>query len=393
MPTLRLSEIAARIGAHIENGSTPESHGTLSGSPGSPESADPEILGVAGIREAVSGQITFLANLRYQMYVADTRATALIVGPDFSAPASARQPVKGHSSTRGHAAGNGRRPPLIYLRVENPYLAFVQVLRLYGTERPRRPAGIDPTAILAPDVRTAEGVSIGPNVVIEAGAAIGNRTVIMAGCFIGEGVTIGDDCMLYPNITIREGVEIGHRVLIHPGAVLGSDGFGFVRDGQLHHKIPQLGSVVVEDDVEIGANVAIDRATTGVTRISRHVKIDNLVQIAHNVVIGPNSLVCAQVGIAGSTELGANVVLGGQSGLVGHITLGDNVGVGAQSGVTKSIPANTRVSGYPALEHETALRVEAHTRRLPELARELKALRARLSQLERDIEKERERVL
>lgn len=385
MPTYRLSEIASRIGARIERGAaagmTPtESRGAGPGSNGSIATSDPDpvIRGVAGIREAEPGQVTFLANLRYQIYMSETRATAVIVGPDFLVPPS-----------ENGQAGDTR----FYLRVEKPYFGFVQVLRLFGDERPRPAPGVDPTARVAPDVRLEAGVSIGPNVVIESGATVGARTVIMPGCYLGPGVRVGEECTLYPNITIREGVELGNRVLIHPGTVIGSDGFGFVRDGLVHHKIPQLGGVIVEDDVEIGANVTIDRATTGVTRISKNVKIDNLVQIAHNVVIGPNSLICAQVGISGSTELGANVVLAGQSGLVGHITIGDNTVVGAQAGVTKSIPANTRVSGYPAMEHETALKVEAHTRRLPELARELKALRARLSQLEREIEKERERVL
>lgn len=425
MPTFRLSEIAARIGARLEpaaghaaplpaapgaalggsrldgslvadgpalGGADPSHAETANPEAAASESTDPEISGVSGIREALDGQISFLASRRYQSYAAHTRATALIVGPDFvPGLGNGNGPETHGTGTNGaDSAGHG---PRFYLRVGNAYMGFVQTLRLFGGDRPARPPGVDATAVVAADVVLGAEVSVGPHVVIEAGARIGDRSVIMPGCFIGAQVTLGEDVTLWPNVTIREGVRVGHRVIIHPGAVLGSDGFGFAQEGGTHHKIPQLGTVVIEDDVEIGANSTIDRATTGVTLVGRGVKIDNLVQVGHNVTLGPHALICAQVGISGSTEIGQHVVLAGQAGLVGHITVGDGAVVGAQAGVTKNVPANTRVSGYPAMEHETALRVEAHTRRLPELSRELKELRGRLARLEREIEKERERVL
>jgi UDP-3-O-[3-hydroxymyristoyl] glucosamine N-acyltransferase len=206
----------------------------------------------------------------------------------------------------------------------------------------------------------------------------------MAGTFIGEDVRIGRECQIYPNVTIREGSRIGDRVILQPGSVIGADGFGFAKDGQTHHKVPQIGRVIIEDDVEIGANSTIDRATTGETRVKRGSKIDNLVQIAHNVVIGENSILAAQVGIAGSTELGRNVVLAGQAGLVGHITIGDGAMVGAQGGVTKSVPPDTAVSGYPAREHKKARRLWAYNNRLPDLFERVKEMERRIRELEEE---------
>jgi UDP-3-O-[3-hydroxymyristoyl] glucosamine N-acyltransferase len=189
---------------------------------------------------------------------------------------------------------------------------------------------------------------------------------------------------VYPNVVLREYTEIGDRVILHAGAVLGSDGFGFLTEGTVHEKVPQIGRVVIEDDVEIGANSCIDRATTGVTRIRRGTKIDNLVQVAHNVEIGEDSLVCAQVGVSGSTVVGSRVKIAGQAGLAGHIRIGDDAVVGAQGGVTKSVAAETCVSGYPAREHQTALRQNAAVTRLPEALEELRRLAARVAALEND---------
>jgi UDP-3-O-[3-hydroxymyristoyl] glucosamine N-acyltransferase len=348
----RLSEIAQRIEAVIEG-------------PG-----DPEIVGVSGIREAGEGHITFLAHPRYMIYAASTRAAAIIVSKSYS-------------------GGTGR--PL--LRTEDPYLGFLKVLKLFGSDRPATKPGVDPTAILRPGVRLGRDVAIGPHVVVEENAVLGDRVVLMAGTFVGQDAVLGDDTFVYPNAVIRERCRLGRRVMLHPGSVVGSDGFGYVRNGETHHKIPQVGIVVIEDDVEIGANVTIDRATTGATHIKAGAKIDNLVQIAHNVVIEENALLCAQVGISGSTEVGRNVVLGGQAGLVGHIKIGDDAMVGAQAGVTKSVPAHTRVSGYPATEHDQALRIQAHTRKLPELTQAIKDLKARIEQLEKELEREKARVL
>jgi UDP-3-O-[3-hydroxymyristoyl] glucosamine N-acyltransferase len=215
---------------------------------------------------------------------------------------------------------------------------------------------------------------------------LGARTTILPLVCILDAATIGEDCLIYPHVTVRENYVVGNRVILHSGAVIGSDGFGYAKDGDVNRKIPQIGIVHIEDDVEIGANAAIDRATTDVTFIGRGVKIDNLVQIAHNVVVGENSILAAQVGVSGSTQLGRNVVLAGQAGLVGHIQIGDNVMVGAQGGVTKSIPANTKVSGYPAREHGLARKIYALIARLPELFKEVRGLSNRVDALEKGTE-------
>ncbi|HEX7878007.1 MAG TPA: UDP-3-O-(3-hydroxymyristoyl)glucosamine N-acyltransferase [Candidatus Eisenbacteria bacterium] len=354
MPSFLTSAIAKAIGGQLD--------GTV----------DPLITGVAGIREAGPGEIAFLAHPRYASYVSSTRAHALIVGHD-------------------HERGQGEGPVLI--RVTDPYVGFLQTLHLFGGQRPRPAAGIHPTAVVDAGASMGAGASIGPNVVVESGATLGERVTLMAGVYVGADCRLGDDVTVYPNVVLRDAITIGNRVIIHPGAVIGADGFGYVKAGGVQLKVPQLGTVRVDDDVEIGANATIDRATTGVTHIGAGVKIDNLVQIAHNVTIGPHSIVCAQVGVSGSTHIGGDVTLGGQAGVGGHLKIGDRSMIGGQAGVTKSVPDDARVSGYPASDHEQALRVQAHTRRLPELVREIRALTARLGELERELEKERERVL
>lgn len=350
----RVSEIAAEIGGLVDGVN------------------DPSISGVAGIREAEPGQISFLAHPRYASHVATTRADALIVGPDF-------------------VCENADGPILI--RVADPYVGFLQTLRLYGAERPKPVPGVHGTAVIHPTAQLGEEISIGAHVVIEAGARIGSRVILLPGVYIGRDSDIGDDSCLYPNVVVREAVQLGQRVIVHAGAVIGADGFGYVKAGGIHLKVPQLGTVHIEDDVEIGANSTIDRATTGVTRIGAGVKIDNLVQIAHNVTIGANSLVCAQVGVSGSTQVGDDVTLAGQAGIGGHLRIGDRALIGGQAGVTKSVSDDARVSGYPASDHDQALRVQAHTRRLPELVRDIRDLTERLNRLELELAKERERVL
>jgi UDP-3-O-[3-hydroxymyristoyl] glucosamine N-acyltransferase len=322
-------------------------------------SPDTEITGVAGIKEARSGEITFLANPKYESYLSETKASAVIADRD----------------------GDSLTP---ILKVSNPYLAFLKVVSLFAeTALQMYPRGIHPTAIVHETVRMGTDVAIGAYSVIDEQVEIGDRTTILPLVYISKNVRISADCLLYPQVTIRERCDIGDRTIIHAGAVIGSDGFGYAKEGNVHQKIPQIGIVRIEEDVEIGANSTIDRATTGVTLIKKGSKIDNLVQIAHNVVIGEHSVLAAQVGVSGSTELGRNVVLAGQAGLVGHIKIGDGAMVGAQGGVTKSVPAETRVSGYPAREHGFARRIYAATTRLPDLLKEFRELQKRVEELEK----------
>lgn len=316
------------------------------------------ISGVAGIKEARPGDITFLANPRYQKFMESTQASAVIV--------STGTPVKGK--------------PLILS--ENPYLSFVKAVEFFVPSKNHYPRVVHPAAIVSDKATLGSDTAVGACAVIEEGASIGDGTVVLPGVFIGRDTRIGRDCLVYPNVTIREEVKIGDRVIIHGGAVIGSDGFGFAKDGEIYRKIPQIGSVVIEDDVEIGANVTIDRATTGTTFVGRGTKIDNLVQIAHNVVIHENCILVAQVGIGGTTEIGKGATLAGQAGAVGHIKIGDGAVVAAQAGVTKSVPANTMVSGYPAREHNQAKKIYASFQKLPDLLKRVAELGERLAKIE-----------
>jgi UDP-3-O-[3-hydroxymyristoyl] glucosamine N-acyltransferase len=317
------------------------------------------IEGVAGIREASKGEITFLANPKYESFLASTEASAVI------------------------ASGNGNFTGAV-IKVDNPYLAFLKVVTLFA-EGPldKYPRGVHSTAVISDSAQIGADASIGAYVVIGDRVRIADRATILPLVSINEDVVIGDDCLIYPHVTIREKSEIGSKVIIHSGVVIGSDGFGYAKEGCQHQKIPQIGIVRIEDDVEIGANTTIDRATTGVTLVGHGSKIDNLVQIAHNVIIGEYSLLAAQVGVSGSTELGRNVVLAGQAGLVGHIKIGEGAMVGAQGGVTKSIPADTSVSGYPAREHSVAKKIYAASTRLPGLLKDFRDLQKRVETLEK----------
>jgi len=322
------------------------------------------IRGVAGIREALPGDLTFIANARYDAYLHETRASAVICSRD---PRIATVPL---------------------LLVENPYLAFQRVVRIFCPDLHRPAAGIHPTAVLAPDVTLGAEVSIGPHCVLEPGSRLGDRAVLLAGCYLGHQASVGDDSYLYPGVTVRDECVIGARCTLHPGVVVGSDGFGFAFDAGRYHKVPQVGNVVIGDDVEIGANTTIDRATTHSTVIGDGSKIDNLVQIGHNVVIGKHCIIVAQVGISGSTVLEDYVTLGGQVGLVGHIVIGKGAMVGAQSGVTKSVPAETVVSGFPAMPHPLWKRIQAMLQKLPLLSQRTRALEDRVDKLERARERE-----
>jgi UDP-3-O-[3-hydroxymyristoyl] glucosamine N-acyltransferase len=320
------------------------------------------IDGVAGIREARSGQLTFLANPKYERFLETTRASAVVVSPD--------------DREAGERAG---RPLLI---ARNPYGAFARAMELFAGPGAVVERGVHPSAVVSPTAVLGRDVAVGACAVVMERAVINDRAVVHPCVYVGPGVEIGSDTILYPNVTVKSASVLGDRVIVHSGTVIGSDGFGFATENGEHRKVPQIGNVVVEDDVEIGANVCIDRATTGTTLVSRGTKIDNLVQIGHNVVIGPGSIVVAQVGISGSTELGGGVVVGGQAGLAGHLVVGDRAMIGAQAGVTRDVPAGERVSGYPARRHSQAKRVLACVARLPELVRKVGELERRLKELE-----------
>ncbi len=321
------------------------------------------ITGVCGIKEAVVGDITFLANPKYAPFAETTGASAIVTSRDVVA---LRQPI---------------------LRTDNPSLAFIKIVEVFSPATVHHPKGIHPTAILGKDVTLGKDVSLGAYTVIEEGTSIGDNAVIYSGCFVGSSSEIGSHVLIYPNVSIREGSRIGSRVIIHSGTVIGSDGFGFVTINGAHHKVPQLGIVEIGDDVEIGSNVSIDRARFGKTTIGKGTKIDNLVQIAHNVVVGENSLLAAQAGVSGSTTLGKNVILAGQAGLVGHISVGDNAVVMAQAGVNKSVPADTMVWGYPAKPAEIARRVNGCVQNLPRLFKSVTELKKKIEELENKLKK------
>ena len=270
---------------------------------------------VSPIDEALPGEITFLSNPRYQKYLSRCKASAVIVGP-------------------GVAAACGDRGALNFLEAINPYVAFAKILQLFQPA-PHFKGEISSSAYVDDSAVVAGGVTIFPNVFVGRGVKVGQNSVFYPGVFLGDEVEVGDACVLHANVVVREGCRIGNRVILHAGVVVGSDGFGYAGTGRARIKIPQSGIVVVEDDVEIGANTTIDRATLGQTVIRRGVKIDNLVQIAHNVVVGEDSVVAAQAGIAGSTRLGRDVTLAGQVGVVNHIEIGDGATVGPQSGIPK----------------------------------------------------------
>jgi UDP-3-O-[3-hydroxymyristoyl] glucosamine N-acyltransferase len=283
-----------------------------------------KITGAASLAEATSGEISFFGNRKYIGLLRKTRASAVFVPPEFSEPIAAAR-----------------------LRVSNPMKAFEQVVLKFAPEPITFSPGIHQSAIVGSNVRLGERVSIQPHAIIEDGCKIGDDTIIGAGSYIGHATTIGSACLIYPLVTIRERSRIGSRVIIHSGTVIGADGFGFEMVDGRQQKLQQLGIVQIDDDVEIGANTTIDRARFGRTWIQQGVKIDNLVQIAHNVVIGKNSIIVAQTGISGSTRVGERVTMAGQVGIVGHVEIADGSVIAAQSGVSKSVSGGVWF-GYPA---------------------------------------------
>ncbi len=315
--------------------------------------------GVAPLDEAGPDELSFFTNPAYSDALKCSKAGAVIM-------------------KEGSEAG-GRNAVFS----DNPYLAFAEALKIFYSVN-RKIEGISAKADIGKNCGIHATASIAPFVSIGDNCLVGEGTVIMPGCVVGEGSAIGGNCWLYPNVTVYHGVRIGNGVIIHSGSVIGSDGFGFAQGADGHRKIPQVGGVVIEDDVEIGANVCIDRGALKDTVIGRNTKIDNLVQIAHNVRIGESSLLVAQSGISGSTVLGRQVVVAGQSGAVGHISLGDGTRVGAKSAVTKSTEAGAFVTGFPAIDHREWLRIQALIARLPEMAARIKELEKKVSDLQEE---------
>ena len=317
---------------------------------------DIEISGVSGIREAKEGDITFISTKKYLRDISLCRASCILV----------KEPIAGIGITQ--------------LKVSNPYLAFAKLLELFYLQ-PAEPVGISENAVVSDKAKVGKDVSIFPFAYVADDVSIGDGTAIHPYVFIGKSSTIGENCIIHPHVTVRENVRIGDRVIIHSGTVIGSDGFGYVFEEGRHHKIPQVGGVIIEDDVEIGSNVSIDRATTGNTTIGKGTKIDNLVQIGHNVRIGANSILVAQVGIGGSAEIGDYVTLAGQVGVADHTRIESGTMLGAQSGIMGYVPKGA-YSGTLAIPHKDWLKAQAVFAKLPELHKKLKELEKKIIELE-----------
>jgi UDP-3-O-[3-hydroxymyristoyl] glucosamine N-acyltransferase len=318
------------------------------------------------------------------------RASNLLeAGPDDIAMLSGDAHVREFKRTQAAAVivSKGVRIPLNHkpavLLVDDADLAMARVLEMFAPPVPRPAPGIDRSAHVAETAVVESCAAVGINAIVGERSRVGQRSIIHPGVIISEDVLIGDDCQIFHGVIIRERIRIGNRVIIHAGSVLGSDGFGYHWDGKRHVKIPQIGTIEIEDDVEIGSCVCVDRAKTGVTRVGRGTKIDNLVQVAHNVVIGPHCILVGQVGVAGSAVLGAGVVLGGQSAVRDHIKLGDGAVAAARAGVTEDVDPGMTVSGMPALPHRQSLREQAALRRLPELLTQVRKLQEEIAALKR----------
>ena len=328
---MKLKELADKLGARLD-----------------PPDADAEVSSVGSIESAVPGQITFAVSSKFLPLAKDSKASALIVDEKFPA---LQKPT---------------------LRTPNPQYAYARAVELLHV-LPKEKPGIHPAAVIDPSARIGANASIGACVVIGADVEIGENCTLLPQVVIYRGVKIGKNFFAHSHVSIRENCEIGDNVLLHNGVVIGSDGFGFAKDDNGNwYKIPQTGRVVIEDNVEVQANSCIDRASLGETRIGRNTKIDNLSQVAHNCVIAENSMLCAQVGLAGSTEIGKNVILAGQVGVAGHCKIGDGAIVTAQSGTHGDIPAGAMVSGSPAFDHKQWLRSVTAFMKLPEMARAIR---------------------
>jgi UDP-3-O-[3-hydroxymyristoyl] glucosamine N-acyltransferase len=320
------------------------------------------IAGIASIEDAGPRDITFISHPRYLPYARNCQAGALIAGDD----------VIQHLPA-------GSRPNL--LRVSDPAVAFARILHLFADAPLHRP-GVSPGAMVDPSARISESATVFPFVYIGREVEVGRGTVLYPGVFLGDRAHVGEECVLHPQVTVREGCRVGNRVVLHPGVVIGSDGFGYAGRGRERIKVPQIGSVEVEDDVEIGANTTVDRATLGRTYIGQGVKIDNLVQIGHNVSIGEHSLVIAQAGIAGSTRIGRDVILAGQTGVADHMEIGDRAVIGPKSGIARPVPAGAVLSGaLDAAPHKDWLKVMVLLPRLPELWEAVRRMERRVARI------------
>lgn len=348
---LSLEELARRIGAVVRGDGTRR------------------VRGVAPLQEAGSDEVAFFANARYRAELRATRAAAVIVAEDEVdlVPSGAARLV-----------------------AAQPYVAFAKASALFHPEE-RPPAGVHRSAEIGPGAEIDPAASVGPRCIVGRGARIGPRSVLHGGAVVLDEARVGADCVLWTGAVVRERCVLGDRVVLQPNAVVGSDGFGFAFDlegdgeGPLHRKVPQAGIVRIEDDVELGACTCVDRATLGETVVGRGTKVDNLVQIGHNVRIGALSLVVAQVGISGSTEIGKGVVLAGQVGIVGHVKIGDGARIGAQAGVPNDVPEGATYTGYPAMPHREWLRTMAALPRVPDLVKQVRKLEARIAELERAV--------
>ncbi len=334
----RLSELAERVDGELRG------------------DGDITITGVGHLEDANEGQITFADGPRLQSLADCSRASALIVPPDVQV----------------------KDKPFIV--TEDPRLAFSKILELFAPEI-RPPAGVHPTAVVGANVTLGENVSVGAHAYVGDGTIIGDNTIVHPLAYVGHEAVVGSDCVIHPQVFVGSRVQLGDRVVLHAGASVGADGFGYLQTPHGHRKIPQIGTVIVEDDCEIGANSTVDRATVACTRIGAGTKIDDQVHVAHNVVLGRNCLLCGQVGIAGSTTIGDNVVMGGQAGVNDHVQIGDNVIVAARASVFGNLNEPGIYSGYPAGPHQQQLRAVAYTRRLPKLVERIKELEQTVEEL------------
>jgi len=337
---LTVNEIAAMIGGTVHGDGTTA------------------ITGVNGIEEAGEGDLIFVRDAKYAALLSESKASAVLIA-DVPDPC-----------------------PMPAIQVGAPDLAFAQILQSIDTEQTHHPDGIDPAARVHAEATIGEGVGVGANATIEAGAQLGEGVKVYAGAFVGRDAALGAGTVVYPNAVIREGCRIGARCVIHSGAIIGSDGFGFAPLGGQWAKIPQVGIVVLGDDVEVGSCTCIDRATFGETVVGAGTKIDNLVQVGHNVRIGEHCAIAGTTGIAGSARIGNGVRIGASSGIIGHIEIGDNATVAARSGVTNSIEPGRVVSGFPAIDHSEQRRLMVGQRRVPDLLRRVKQLERKLAALE-----------